>query len=114
MWTPANGNLPFFAAAQKNVKTTVKAAPGQLFGWSIANLDASITYLQLFDALVANVTVGTTAPNFDIVIPASGALNQVSDFPAGNFQNGITIAATTTATGSTAQTNGLVLTLFYA
>lgn len=75
-------------------------------------------YLQLFDAAVADVTVGTTTPKQSYLIPAGsggGAGAYADDFGVDglHFQTAITYACTTTATGNTAPTTGLVLNVVY-
>lgn len=67
------------------------------------NTTAAAAYLQLFDAAaVADVTVGTTVPRW-VVKSAANDPSTDPDLPAGGlkFMNGIVIASTTTALGST-------------
>lgn len=62
---------------------------------------AAITYLQLFNAQSASdVTIGTTAPDKVLVVPASVAAFFTFPNPA-EFPLGLCYATTTTATGST-------------
>jgi hypothetical protein len=97
---------------------TMVAAPVELLGLSAANLTTSDAYLQLFDLAAADVTVGTTVPDLIFLVPAgngtlAGAVDK--DFPLGgvNFLTGISYAATTTPTGTTAPSTGLTLTGWY-
>ena len=99
-------------AALKATKTTVKAAPGIVYGWKIQNLDGADAYLQLYDALAANVTVGTTTPTFSIWLPASGGDDLILPVPI-RFTVGIVVAATTTIGGAVAPTNGELVNLFF-
>lgn len=66
------------------------------------NPAAAASWLQMFDAAMPNdVTLGTTLPTLSIPLPTTGA--QAIPFPQGcQFLNGLQIAATTTATGSSA------------
>jgi hypothetical protein len=67
-------------------------------------------WVQLFDLALANVTVGTTTPKQSFLVPANGGNDKV--FPDSgfiDFVNGVSIAATTTATGSGAPSTGLVV-----
>lgn len=77
------------------------------------NPDAStVSYIQFFDALSANVTVGSTTPTF--VLPLgikSGAVLALNCPKA--FKTGITIACTGTPTGSGAPGTTAVLSLDY-
>jgi hypothetical protein len=107
-----SGSTPYFVSGQKATKLQIKSGSAFLFGWHIQNLDASVTYLQFFDAPASGVTVGTTTPSFVIAVPASGLHDADDSVPIG-LKGGLTIAATTTATGSGAPTNGLNVNLFY-
>jgi hypothetical protein len=97
----------------------VKAAQGVIAGWHIQNLDTTDTYFQLYDALTANVTVGTTTPTWSIWVPASSGIDTFvptkDDYESGLFQfsTGLVIAATTTLGGLTNPTNGLLVNMGY-
>jgi len=108
---PYQGTSYYFNGAQLAAASTVKASSGTLFGLSIYNPNASVEYLQVFDA--ASVTVGTTAPVQSFAILASGQLNMSFNSTGIAFTNSIKIAATTTATGSTAPGTGLVVNAQY-
>jgi hypothetical protein len=63
-------------------------------------LNTATSYIQIFDTS-GTVTLGTTTPKWSIGLLPSGGANL--EFANGlNFANAIKIAATTTATGSTA------------
>jgi len=89
---------------------TVKSGAGEL-GWYMClngngtNINTNPTYIQIFDTS-GTVTLGTTTPVAFVALPASSGANV--EFSNGlNFANAIKIAATTTATGSTAPTNNV-------
>lgn len=94
-------SLPF--SAQVNAtKATVGALPGTVTGWHIVNTTAAIAYVQVFNALAANVTVGTTTPDYVIPVPASGgAVDILLQGRMIGHSIGCVIACTTTRTGST-------------
>ena len=97
-----------------NVKAVVKASAGRFLYWHFDNtMNAAKTYIQVFNLLTADVTVGTTTPTFTLCVPASSVLTE--PLPVGpDMSIGIVIAATTTATGSTAPaTADLTATIFY-
>lgn len=100
--TSTNGaGLPF--SAQVTTKQQVKGAAGSIFGWSILNTTSAIAYVQVFNALAANVTLGSTAPDWVIPVPANGTTGAGSNgwIPVSILHaTGITIACTTTRTGS--------------
>jgi len=97
----------------------VKASAGQLYGGIILNMSASVRYLKLYDATVANVTVGTTTPDLTIPIPTLGDTNGAGltlDIPAQGlaFANAITVAATTDLESNGAPgANEIIAALFY-
>jgi hypothetical protein len=98
-WTPKLLN------AQSTTITTVKASAGKV-GWlDCANPNSLEAYLQFLDN--AAPTLGTTVP-----VMAIGFMpNQMKNIPFAdvgvNFATAIKVAATTTATGSTAPTLAL-------
>jgi hypothetical protein len=91
---------PLFSGGVAAAKTAVKATPCQIHGWHIVNQNAAEAFIQVFDKAAGDVTVGTTAPDYVIPLPASGGavlpLNKVG------FRHdvGLVVACTTTATGA--------------
>jgi hypothetical protein len=82
----------------------VKAAAGQIYSIHAVNLDATPIYLQLWNIAQGSVTVGTTAPTMEFVIPSQGDANGAGftiSWPHGiAFDTAITAAATTTTEGA--------------
>lgn len=87
-----------------NTKVAANAAATKLRAYMITNNNSLVCYLQFFNLASASVTVGTTPPIFFVGVPALGGANMILAF---NFSTAMTIAATTTATGSTNCTSGL-------
>lgn len=111
--TPGTGGTSVYShTALVNVKQEVKAGPASLFGWHIHNVAAAITYIQVFNKLAANVTVGTTVPDFVLGIPASSVISMRDSLPI-DLTVGFTIAAATTVGGAVAPGTGAVVALFY-
>lgn len=114
-----SGGLSSFAASAapsgtilQNTPRAVKSGAGQLYGWYIYNPESAVSFVHFWDAAVGSVTVGSTAPKFTLPIPAGGAANVLG--PHGiPFATAITVAATTTAGGSTSPATGVTLTAFY-
>ena len=105
-------NVASFVAQTTTVKV-VKPTSGRVAGWYIYNPNSSVAYVQFFDvASGGTLTLGTTAPLLTIGVPATAAANLL-DGNGLNFKNGIQLAATTTATGSTAPSSGLDVNVFY-
>lgn len=94
----------------------VKTTPGQVFGWYLFNLHATaIRYVKIYDATVATVVVGTTAPVMTIPVPPLSGANVFTDIGI-LFTTAITIAATTgvldTDTGAPG-VNEVIANIFY-
>lgn len=104
-------STPFFTAAL-TAKQAVKTSKGILTYYHIENPNTADAWVQIFDTALAGVTVGTTTPKMALWVSGNGALDTALTSPA-EFATAITIAATTTPTGSTAPSTGLVVTLLY-
>lgn len=76
---------------------------GNFYGYQIEENSGADVFIQFFDAADAgDVTVGTTAPDFTMRIPASGTFGKdVNDSPFHFFALGCVVAVTTTRTGNT-------------
>ena len=113
--TPSStgGWTPYTNAALSSTKTQITASACTVGSISVHNPAAATTYLQVWDLASASVTVGTTAATEYYGIPA-GASSNIT-IPDGGFHHGtgLTIAATTTATGSGAPATALVITIGY-
>lgn len=57
----------------------VSNTPGWLHGWFIGNAAAAIRYVKFYDALAADVVLGTTEPKLTFLIPA-GATGAAANF----------------------------------
>lgn len=108
----AGGYSPNFQSALSTTVQSVKAGAGKLGGWYIYNPNASVAYVQIFNVASGSVTLGTTTPTLSLGIPASSAANLMNGEGI-DFSTAISIAATTTATGSTAPGTGLVTNFLY-
>ena len=72
--------------------TVVKATAGKLYHMTVGNAQASAVYLKIYNA--ASVTLGTTSPALNYMIPASGTFNlSISDVGL-YFSTGICFAVT--------------------
>lgn len=82
--------------------TAVKASSGQVGMIQCYNPNSSQVYIQIFDAATTGVTLGTTPPKLSIAIGATSTGGFILSAPGIGFSTAISVAATTTATGSTA------------
>ena len=111
--TPApvtgNGWNPFLANGLTTTVTTVKGSAGELGAYHCLNPNTASAYVQIFDTAGA-VTLGTTVPVLSLGLPASASGPGGGNLEWGmgiHFANAIKVAATTTATGSTAPATAL-------
>jgi hypothetical protein len=110
-------NPNFFSNVAVTTVVNVKTTSTQLFGWNLGNSTAALCYVQLFNAVPANITLGTTPPTAVVEMPASGVnvqTNPGSRVFSGQidgmiFGSGLSIAATTTPTGSTTCATSVLL-----
>ena len=108
-----NGLTPYRKSNLTNTKTEVNASATAIYGIHVFNPDAAAMYLQLFNALAANVTVGTTVPDLSFGIPGGGgSLTLIFPLPI-DFATALTIASTTSATGSTGPGTATVVNILY-
>ena len=88
-----------------NAKVVAAIVKVQVKRIIVTNVDSAVRYLQTFDALTANVTVGTTAPTMVYAIPATDSrvieLDKV-------YETGLVYAVTTTSTTNTGATEAWV------
>lgn len=90
------------------------SGPSRVMSFTAMNLNAEDTlYVHFYDALIANVTVGTTVPKLTYAIPPGGGLHMT--VPNGvRFDTGVAAACTATLTGADAPgTNEMVLNVYY-
>lgn len=112
--TPKNNSNTALTTTVVAVKSS---AAGTFGGYYVSNPNTSTACLQVFDVATAGaVTLGTTRPDMVFCIPAAtgnpGAANlEITN--GVNMANGIQIAATTTASGLTAPSTGLDVTILY-
>lgn len=109
----STGTSIYKNTALSSTKAAANASAGNLFGYHIYNPNSAVTYVQFFNVASAGVTVGSTAADMILAIPASGWADSPASGPPVAFGTALTVAATTTATGSSAPTTGLLVNLFY-
>jgi hypothetical protein len=94
-----SGGLSFayVLSAASNNKTQVKGSAGQLYCVVVTNINASPRYLKVFNNVSASVTMGTTAADYQFLIPgnAAGAGVAINIDKGIAMSTGITIAITT-------------------
>lgn len=97
-----------------NAPVVAKVGACLLCGYNFSNTNAGTVYVQFFDAATtAGITLGTTAPKFSIAVPAGGGVTDGLYTFGPGFTNGVVVACTTTAAGSTAPGVPVPVTLFF-
>lgn len=107
-----SGGLSIYSGSITTTVTAIKTSAGQLYGWHIFNANATTIYVQIFNVATGSVTLGTTAPTMALGIPAGGGANVMTDSGIA-FATAISVACTTTRTGSTAPASSVDLNFFY-
>ncbi len=105
------GASTYRSVALTSTALAVKTSPGSVSFLHVANLEsmAVTCYVHLYDTALASTTVGTTVPKWSMVL-AAGTIQTVPFSVPLSFTTAITVAATTTAGGSTACSPILTLT----
>lgn len=93
-----------YNVAVSQTAVQICAKPCNLYGFlGENNSSASDVYIQIFNALAVNVTVGTTTPIVTFRIPAGASFGKdAEDFPLFYMDTGLSVAVTSTRTGSSA------------
>lgn len=103
---------------QNATKFQVVSGESYLYDVTVENPNTSVVYLQIFYQPSSGVTVGTTTPDMVLPIPP-GSSSSNPGILCEHFQRllcntGITIAITTTRSGSTSPSSNCACTLNYA
>lgn len=106
------GSTPYRNYTADETLVQVTTASVLLYNYTCYNPNGSDTFVQMFDALVADVTLGTTTPDLVLPLPTSGGLDNALHIPR-SFRNGMAIAVTSTATGSGAPAAACIVQLDY-
>lgn len=98
----------------RNLSSTVqsvKSSPGTLYSLQVINVisPGAPTYIQVFDATPANVTLGTTVPALEFLCGQSSPIYPALPATGITFGTAISIAATHDEMGSTGSANGVIV-----
>lgn len=96
-------------ATKAEVTDTANSRVYNIFVYNPSN---AVAYLQIFDLDADDVTVGSTTPTQVLAVPTLIGMNFSYPTPK-KFTTGLTIAGTTTATGSTNPSTALVVAIDY-
>lgn len=109
---PVGTAAVYYNGALNATKAVVKAGAGAISSIHIHNPSNAAAYLQVFDALTADVTVGTTVPTFTIGTATLVHNNFTLSAPL-EFTIGCVVASCTTVTGNTNPSTANVVTIGY-
>jgi hypothetical protein len=73
--TAESGFLMVRTQALTNTAQTIKSSGGSVMGWNFININSVAVYIKFYNALIADVTVGTTTPILTVAVPAGSATN---------------------------------------
>jgi hypothetical protein len=112
------GTTGYYADGKNATKTALLAQRGLLYSMVVSNINATGKWILLYDALAADVTVGTTAPSRKFYVPAGDAVEYGVLFIDRNvspmkFSTGIMYACVDDFDGSTFSGTGLNITAEY-
>jgi len=96
-----SGAMSHLYEASLSAAATVFVGKGNLYGFLVENNGATDIFLSVYDELLANVTLGTTAPAFTVKVPASAAFGKDAiEISYRYFSKGCVVAAVTTRNGN--------------
>lgn len=90
-----------------NSAIAIAASAASLGGVDFVNLGGSAAFVQIFNVAAASVVLGTTVPKIVKWVPAGGSWEEKFGDVGIAFSTAISVAATTTTTGSTAPGTGI-------
>lgn len=113
--TPGAATEHYYNGGLAQTKQTVFTGQGNLYGFELENNSSSDdVFIQFFDKLAANVTVGSTTPDMTFRVPAGANFGKdVQDMVVKYFKLGCVIACTSTRTGGSAPSSSMSLNLWF-
>ena len=101
----ATGGHSFYLNQDTNAVASVKASAGTIYWIACMSTDATPVYLNLYNVASGSVTLGSTTPNLQFIVPSQGDANgsgfTINFGPHGiQFGTAITVACATTYNGS--------------
>ena len=99
-WTGISVLDSYYNGSVNGTKVVVTAAPTLIQSISVLNATSAEAYLQIFDKVTGDVTVGTTAPTLVFGVGAEGNPHFLFPKPI-YFKTGLVIASATARVGDT-------------
>lgn len=113
--TPKQALEAYYKVDLDETKRVVFTGPGNIFGFLFENNSATdAVYLQFFNKLTADVTVGSTAPDFTIKVPAGAVLGKdAGEFALRHMNIGCVVACTADRSSASAPNADLTAHIWY-
>lgn len=107
--------MHYYSSAVGNTKVEISGTKSNVYGIYVENNSSTdAIFVQIFNKLSADVTLGTTLPDYTFRIPADGALGKdAQDLPIHFHDKGITIAVTSGRSNSTAPASDATVQFWY-
>ena len=107
-----------FQSALSTTAVAVKTTGGHLYGIEVSNPNVVSEWIQIFDALTANITLGTTTPKLSLAVPKGASATDVGIMDklwedGIDFSIGITVYATSAPTTNGAPSTGLTANILF-
>ena len=107
------GGVTYSNLAADETLVQVIAASVLLFNLNCYNPDAGdAAFVQFFDALAADVTLGSTDPKFVLSLPSGGGIDTANVLPK-SFRTALTYAVTSQPMGTDAPSTECIVQLDY-
>lgn len=85
----------------------IKASAGTLYSLHIENNQGAAAWIQIFDLATGSVTLGTTNPDWELLVPANSSKDLIVTNQGVPFGTAISIASTTAEKGNTGSAAGV-------
>lgn len=102
-----NGAVPYSTENLAGTVAAVKTSPGRIYGIQVLNENASAAFIQIFDLATGDVVLGTSVPLLQIRVAANSYVTVPVPATGIQFEDAISIASTTAASGGTGSGSGV-------
>ncbi len=108
------GATPARITAANGTAQAVKATGGVVYGIQAINTSAAIAYVQLFNVAAAGVTMGTTPPSLELLVPVTSGFVSLPIGAVGvAFPTAISVGSATAEGGGTGSASGVTVLVQY-
>lgn len=102
--TTGDSSMSYFqATGLTNSAQTIKSSVGNLYGWSVVNNNAAISYVKLYQVPAGSVNTGTSVPIRKLAVAANSTLDIPVNGCSQRFFTGLSVLGTSTYADLTSQ-----------